>query len=88
MSGDDYARLGAHTEEFVLFDGNRAYMRMVAGHCSALNVNQAERSFTCGTYETRPQVCRDLARGGGACRAELESKQVRPLLVLGLPAKP
>ena len=36
----------------------------------------------CKIYETRPQVCRDLARGSSACLAERTAKAERPLLTL------
>jgi Fe-S-cluster containining protein len=80
--GDDHARLAERAEELVWFDGNRAYMRMLDGHCSALVV-EASGQLVCSAYATRPQVCRDLVRGSGACRAELDAKAERPLLALG-----
>jgi len=75
VSGDDHARLGELAETHTQFLGNRCYMRMVDGHCAALRLG-ADGRFVCGVYAQRPQTCRDLARGGGACRAELESKHV------------
>lgn len=77
VSGDDHARLGAWAEELTQFVGNRCYMRMVDDHCAAL-YSSADGRFLCGVYEARPQTCRDLERGGGACRAELEHKQALP----------
>ena len=44
VSGQDYARLGERVEELVWFDGNRAYMRMVDGHCGALQRGGESRS--------------------------------------------
>ncbi len=85
VSGDDYARLGDRAdgpEALVRFDGHRAYMKMVDGHCAALAVDARAGRFVCQTYETRPQVCRDLARGSGACLGELEMKGERPPLAL------
>lgn len=84
VSGADHARLAERAEELVWFDGNRAYMRMVDGHCSALVIEVRSGQFVCNAYATRPQVCRDLARGAGACRGEIEAKAGRPLLALGL----
>lgn len=46
--------------------------------CIALAVDPTTGSFACSIYETRPQVCRDLERGGGACRGELATKGDRP----------
>jgi uncharacterized protein len=82
VTGDDYARLGERAEALAYFDNNRAYMRMVDNHCGALAVDTRSRQFSCGAYETRPQVCRDLARGSSACRGEIEAKHLRPLVAL------
>jgi uncharacterized protein len=90
VSGQDYARLGERVDELVWFDGNRAYMRMVDGHCGALRIDLRSGEFVCDTYGTRPQVCRDLARGSGACLGEIATKAQRPLSALrrgsGVPA--
>jgi Fe-S-cluster containining protein len=83
VSGHDHARLGDRAQELVWFDENRAYMRMADGHCSALRIDAISGQFFCSTYQTRPDVCRDLARGSGACRGELDAKSLRPLLELG-----
>ena len=82
MSGDDHARLAERSGELVRFDGHRAYMRMVDGHCTALRLELGARQFTCSAYLTRPEVCRDLARGSSACHGELASKAERPPLAL------
>ncbi len=82
VMGDDHALLGDRADELVRFEGNRAYMRMVDGHCAALRVERSSGRLVCSTYETRPQACRDLARGSGACRGEIASKRNRPLLAL------
>lgn len=79
VSGDDYARLGDRAESLVRFDGNRAYMRMSDGHCGALVIDARSGQFVCAVYETRPDVCRDLERGSGACLAERDAKAERPL---------
>jgi len=88
VTGDDHARLAERAEELVWFDGNRAYMRMAHGHCGALRIEPVSGRFRCSAYETRPQVCRDLERGSGACRGELDAKAQRPLLALGLERRP
>ncbi|HVY25767.1 MAG TPA: YkgJ family cysteine cluster protein [Polyangiaceae bacterium] len=82
VTGDDHARLGARADELVRFDGTRAYMRMVDGHCSALKIDARTEMFVCTAYELRPQVCRDLARASGNCLAERDAKAERPLLAL------
>jgi Fe-S-cluster containining protein len=82
VSGDDYSRLGERADELVWFDGNRAHMRMTDGHCKALHVDHARGQLVCTAYETRPQTCRDLARGLGACLGEIATKGERPRLAL------
>jgi Fe-S-cluster containining protein len=90
VPGADYTLLGERAAELVCFESNRAYMRMSEGHCLALKVDVALRRFTCNTYATRPQICRELERGSSACRGELAAKHERTLLalvcVLPLPA--
>lgn len=81
--GADHSRLAERAEDLVRFDGNRAYMKMVGGHCAALVLSLGSEGFTCSAYLTRPQICRDLARGSSACHGELEAKALRPLLALG-----
>src|SRR5512132_144367 len=82
VSGDDHARLAQRAESLVWFQGNRAFMRMVDGHCAALEIDAASGEFVCSVYAERPQVCRDLARASGACRGEREAKAERPLIAL------
>src|SRR5579863_3992187 len=84
VTGDDHARLGERADELVRFDGNRAYMRMVDGHCAALRVERSTGQLVCSAYEARPQTCRDLVRSSGACHGEIASKQDRPLHALKL----
>lgn len=87
VTGHDHGRLAERADELVWFDGNRAYMRMTDGHCQALRLEPESARFFCSVYATRPEVCRDLARGSGACRGELESKAERPLMALGRAAR-
>jgi Fe-S-cluster containining protein len=88
VSGDDHARLGAAAEALTQFLGNRCYMRMDQGRCAALQLT-AEGRFACAVYELRPQVCRELARGGPACAAERaqKSETARHALLPLLPAR-
>jgi hypothetical protein len=46
--------------------------------CIALTIDPETGTFACSIYETRPDVCRDLERGSGACRGELANKSDRP----------
>lgn len=57
-------------------------MRMVDGHCAALNVNPESRRFTCQVYEQRPDVCRNLANGSLACKGERFTKSELVLISL------
>ncbi len=81
VTGADWARLGADAERLVRFIGHRAYLRMEHGRCAALEVRETQergREYFCTVYESRPQVCRDLARGSPECEAELALKKDRP----------
>ena len=80
VTGDDHARLGDDVERYVVFHGNKAFMRMAHGRCAALRLEEGR--FLCGVYEGRPATCRDLARGSGACRGEIAAKGERPLIAL------
>lgn len=82
VTGADHARIGARADELTHFDGNRCYMNMQDGHCSALVVDLAERRFVCSIYEDRPSTCRDLGRGSPACEGERHEKRERPLLLI------
>ena len=84
VSGDDHARLDEKADTLVRFESNRAYMRMIDGHCVALVVDAKTGNFACSAYEWRPQVCRDLARGSAECAGEIETKRERPLIALGM----
>lgn len=85
VSGTDYARLGEHTDDYVAFDGHRAFMVMVEGHCSALRIDAGR--FTCAVYAQRPETCRTLERGSPECAGEIHSKGERPLVALGKKAR-
>lgn len=52
--------------------------------CIALAIDAKSGTFACSVYETRPAVCRELARGSGACRGELATKGDRPKRALAL----
>jgi Fe-S-cluster containining protein len=73
VTGTDWTRLGDLAERVAYFADNRAFMRMVDGHCAALILRDTEdggSEFFCSIYERRPQVCRDLARGSPECDGE------------------
>ena len=78
VDGDSHARLGDDAERVTTFVGNRCYMRMEDGHCSALQVASSGR-FVCTVYERRPEVCRALARASAQCEAERALKGERPV---------
>jgi Fe-S-cluster containining protein len=80
VSGKDWSRLGPATNRVAHFIGNRAYMRLVGGHCAALRIGRdltGNLAFFCTVYENRPEICRNLDRGSPACLAELELKAGR-----------
>lgn len=87
MTGDDYARLGGAAESLVTWIGNAAFMGLSDAslglqRCGALAIDPILGTFACSIYERRPQVCRDLERGEGACRGELATKADRPVRAL------
>jgi len=75
-------RMDERAASFTHFIGNRAYMRMEGGRCSALVIDPEKRRFVCSIYEMRPDCCRALERGSGACRGEIHTKSERPLIAL------
>ncbi len=82
VDGDDYARLGDFAEDLVWFEGNRAYLVMIDGRCSALDIVMSEGRgpprFVCRVYDARPRVCREVHRGSPACDGERAEKSDRP----------
>ena len=82
VRGDDHARLGEQAAELTHFVGNRCYLRMVEGHCAALQVEPEGRLFVCTAYAVRPQLCRDIEPGSPVCAAERHAKGDRPAALL------
>lgn len=82
IEGADHARIGERVDELTTFIGNRCYMKMIDEHCAALVIDVVQRRFVCSIYETRPKICRDLARAAPACSAEIHEKRERPLTAL------
>jgi hypothetical protein len=81
--GVDWERMSERARTFASFDDDaRCYMRIEDGHCAALVIDPVARRFTCSIYEERPDCCRWLERGSGACRGELHTKAERPLLAV------
>ncbi len=78
VTGDDWARLGADAARAAHFLGHRAYLKMTAGHCAALELRPATGEYFCTLYDRRPQLCRDLGRGTPACAGERAAKAPRP----------
>jgi Fe-S-cluster containining protein len=87
VTGDDYARLGEAATELVVWEENRAYMRIADGHCAALRVDVARRELVCTVYDTRPETCRALARGSPECAGERATKGERPVVALRVPGR-
>src|SRR6185295_7993811 len=67
--GCDWDRMDDHARSLTHFLGNRCYMRLSdEGHCAALVLDPEGPRFLCSIYEVRPDACRALERGSGACR--------------------
>jgi Fe-S-cluster containining protein len=82
VTGDDHARLGDAAARLVVWDGNRAYLRLEDGHCAALRIDADAGQFFCTIYESRPTICRELGRGSPECGGERETKGDRPVTAL------
>ena len=80
--GCDHDRMDDRARELTYFAGNRCFMRIEDGRCVALVIDPERRRFVCSIYEMRPDTCRSLERGSGACRGELATKAERPLLAV------
>jgi hypothetical protein len=80
--GLDWDRLDDRARELTHFIGNRCFMRIEDGRCAALVIDPEARRFTCSIYEMRPDCCRALERGMGACLGELHEKAERPLIAV------
>jgi hypothetical protein len=76
--GQDYERLGRRAPELTVFIGNRCFMRMVDGHCAALEPSPDTGAFVCSVYDERPKTCRELDRGSAECAGERSLKKQRP----------
>jgi Fe-S-cluster containining protein len=77
--GCDWDRMDDAARAYTHFLGNRCYLRLDEGRCAALQIEPGPR-FLCAIYEVRPDVCRALERGSGACRGERHEKGERPLI--------
>ncbi|AGP34357.1 YkgJ family cysteine cluster protein [Sorangium cellulosum] len=80
--GCDYDRMDDRARALTRFIGNRCYMHVEDGRCAALTLDAERGRFLCSIYEVRPDCCRALERGSGACIGELHEKRERPLIAL------
>ena len=80
--GYDWDRMDERAQAYTHFLGNRCYLRLEEGHCAALVIDPDALSFRCAIYEARPDACRSLERGSGACKADRHEKRERPLLAV------
>jgi uncharacterized protein len=74
VTGDDWTRLGVEAARLAHFVGNRAFMHMQGGHCTALELKrtaEGREDFFCTIYDRRPEVCRTLERGSAECAGEI-----------------
>ncbi len=84
VTGDDYARLGDFAEGLVVWEENRAYLRIHGGRCAALRVDVERGELVCTVYQARPAICRNLGRGSPECAGERATKADRPVTALRL----
>jgi Fe-S-cluster containining protein len=80
--GCDYDRMDDRARGLTHFIGNRCYMKIEDGRCAALVIDAERGLLLCSIYEMRPDCCRALARGGGACLGELGEKRERALIAV------
>jgi Fe-S-cluster containining protein len=80
--GADWDRMDERARELTQFIGNQCYMRIEGGRCAALVIDPLARRFFCSIYEMRPDCCRALERGRGACLGERHEKADRPLIAV------
>jgi hypothetical protein len=78
----DVGRLDAAALELTRRIGERRFMRFEAGHCVALETSSGAR---CRIYAQRPDACRWLPQGSGACREQIAQKREIALLSIRLP---
>ncbi len=64
----DLQRLGEQATELTHVEDGKRYMKMVDGHCVALQ--RVNGTFACSIYTRRPEACQALARGSSACLEE------------------
>jgi Fe-S-cluster containining protein len=66
VTGVDLVRLGPRDQSrYVVRRGDRAFMKMVSGHCAALHARQGH--FSCRVYGGRPNVCHVVEAGSREC---------------------
>ena len=80
--GVDHARMDEVARSFTEDAGGVSSMRMIDGHCAALAIDPADRTYKCRIYAARPDVCRSLERGSGNCGADRRDKAERPLIAV------
>ena len=80
--GIDLDRMDDRAQSFTHFLGNRCYLRLDEGHCAALVLDPVGKRYLCSIYEMRPDCCRALERGSGACNADRHEKSERPLIAM------
>jgi uncharacterized protein len=87
--GCDMDRMDDEALQYTDFLGHQCFLRIEDGHCAALQIDPGDPGrpgsqprFTCAIYDMRPDVCRSLERGSGACRADRHEKAERPLIAV------
>ena len=80
--GCDHDRMDDRARALTHVIGTRCSMRREAGPGAARTPDPASGRWLCSIYEARPDCCRGLERGSGACLGELHEKRERPLIAL------
>ncbi len=66
VSAVDLCRMTRQTQARYLVDvGDRKYLKMTHGHCSALRARQGH--YSCRIYGMRPHVCQIVQAGSREC---------------------
>lgn len=66
----EFLRIRGTAREVTTPDGRVVTALLIPHRCQHLTSDGR-----CGIYETRPQICRDLAMGGGACRSIIRRRR-------------
>ncbi len=78
----DRDRMDSGARQHTRSDGARRFMKIEQGRCTALRIDSIAQQLRCAIYPMRPDVCRWLERGSGACFEQITGKAERARLLL------